>query len=68
MWMDEQKPKVNQERVNEAASLNPDMIASACPFCHIMLDDGINETGNQEKMQNRDVAQIVESAMQLNDT
>jgi len=66
MWMDEKKPKVNQERVNEAASLNPDMIASACPFCYTMLDDGINETGNEEKMQNRDVAQIVESAMQPN--
>lgn len=67
MWMDEKKPKVNQERVNEAANLNPDMIASACPFCYTMLDDGIHETVREEQLENRDIAQIVAAAMKLND-
>jgi Fe-S oxidoreductase/nitrate reductase gamma subunit len=65
MWMEEEKPKVNHERVNEAAALNPDIIGTACPFCATMIGDGINETGREEKMQGRDIALLIEEAMGL---
>ena len=42
MWMEEDIGKrVNMERVDEALSLNPDLISTACPFCTTMLSDGV---------------------------
>lgn len=65
MWMEENMPKVNQERVNEAAQLNPDTISTACPFCATMIGDGINETGREEQMDTQDLALLVAEAMNL---
>ncbi|MCT2589666.1 (Fe-S)-binding protein [Streptomyces sp. N2-109] len=43
MWMEERIGKrVNNERVDEALSLNPDIISTACPFCLVMLTDSVN--------------------------
>lgn len=67
MWMEEKHPKVNQERINEAAQLAPDIIATACPFCATMLSDAIDETGRQGKMQNKDVALLILEALELLD-
>ncbi|MFZ0391149.1 MAG: (Fe-S)-binding protein, partial [Calditrichia bacterium] len=65
MWMEEHHPKVNHNRVNEAASINPDVVGTACPFCSTMINDGINETGRQEKMAGKDIALLVAEAMGL---
>lgn len=66
MWLEESKPRVNQERAEEAAALNPDLIGTACPFCSVMLGDGINETGREGKLQSRDVAQILAEVIEKN--
>lgn len=67
MWLDEDKPRVNQNRVDEAATAtNADLVCTACPFCSTMIDDGIKETGREEKMQNRDIAELVAESMGLN--
>lgn len=63
MWLDEKKPKVNHNRVDEAAGLNPDMVATACPFCAVMINDGINETGREGKLATRDIAEVVADAI-----
>lgn len=43
MWMEERIGKrVNNERVDEALALNPDIISTACPFCLVMLTDSVN--------------------------
>ena len=65
MWMEEKHPKVNQNRIEEAAALNPDLISTACPFCATMLGDAINETGRQEKIQSKDLALIILEALDL---
>ena len=67
MWLEEKLgTRVNQNRVDEAATTNAKTIAVACPFCHTMMRDGINETGREEKMRVRDVAEIVaDSLVQL---
>jgi Fe-S oxidoreductase/nitrate reductase gamma subunit len=42
MWMEESiGKKVNDERATEALSTGATRIATACPFCYIMLDDGV---------------------------
>ena len=46
MWMEESiGTKVNDERAREALSTGASRIATACPFCFIMLDDGAKAAG-----------------------
>ena len=40
------------------------IVAVACPFCHTMIRDGIAETGREETMKVRDVAELVAESME----
>jgi Fe-S oxidoreductase len=58
-WMEEQTgKKVNIERTQEALATGADEIAVACPFCFVMLDDGVKELG-REDVPVRDIAMIL---------
>ncbi|MFD6435043.1 (Fe-S)-binding protein [Streptomyces venezuelae] len=64
MWMEERIGKrINTERVDEALSLNPDIVSTACPFCLVMLTDSVNGKKNdgqaKESLQVVDVAQLL---------
>jgi Fe-S oxidoreductase len=64
MWMEERIGKrINNERVDEALSLDPDIISTACPFCLVMLTDSVNGKKNEgsakESTQVVDVAQLL---------
>ena len=49
MWMEETiGTKVNDERALEAISTGASRVATACPFCYIMLDDGVKAAGVEE--------------------
>ena len=49
MWMEENiGVKVNDERAMEAISTGATRVATACPFCYIMLDDGVKAAGKDE--------------------
>jgi Fe-S oxidoreductase len=42
MWMEEKVGKrINLERVDEALGTGAETVITGCPFCTIMLDDGI---------------------------
>ena len=58
-WMEEKTgKKVNIERAEEALATGADEIAVACPFCYVMLDDGVKELGRDE-VRVRDIAMIL---------
>ncbi len=58
-WMEEQTgKKVNIERAEEALATGADEIAIACPFCFVMLDDGVKEL-NRSDVPVRDIAMIL---------
>ncbi|MEU0336441.1 (Fe-S)-binding protein [Streptomyces sp. NPDC006193] len=64
MWMEERIGKrINNERVDEALSLDPDIVSTACPFCLVMLTDSVNGKKNdgkaKESIQVVDVAQLL---------
>ncbi|MFE0458112.1 (Fe-S)-binding protein [Kitasatospora sp. NPDC058965] len=64
MWMEERIGKrINTERVDEALSLNPDIVSTACPFCLVMLSDSVNGKKNEgaakEHLKVVDVAQLL---------
>ena len=41
MWMEERGRPINEERAREAAETGAETLAVACPFCTVMLDDGV---------------------------
>jgi Fe-S oxidoreductase len=45
MWMEERGGAINEERVREAAETGASTLAVACPFCTVMLDDGVKSSG-----------------------
>ena len=60
MWMEEHLGKrVNHERVDEALTLDPSTIATGCPFCRVMLTDGVGDRGKAEEVEVVDVAQLL---------
>jgi Fe-S oxidoreductase len=63
MWMEEKRGRpINQERVREAAETGAETLAVACPFCTVMLNDGVRETG--AKLQVIDLATLLAQAVE----
>jgi len=60
MWMEEHLgTRVNHNRVDEALTLDPATIATGCPFCRVMLSDGVGDRGKSEEVEVVDVAQLL---------
>ena len=58
MWMEEDADKrVNQIRAKEIAETGCDTVAVGCPFCSIMVKDGLDAVGAE--MDVKDVAEIL---------
>ena len=45
MWMEERGSQINEERVRQATETGASTLAVACPFCTVMLDDGVRSAG-----------------------
>jgi len=59
MWMEERIGKrINEERIDEALTLDPDIVSTACPFCLVMLGDSIK--GKQQTGQAREDVRVVD--------
>ncbi|MEM9204614.1 MAG: heterodisulfide reductase-related iron-sulfur binding cluster, partial [Actinomycetota bacterium] len=49
MWMEEDiGDKVNDVRAQELVDTGADRVAVACPFCYVMMDDGVKAAGKEE--------------------
>jgi Fe-S oxidoreductase len=46
MWMEERGKPINEERAREATETGAETLAVACPFCTVMLDDGVRAVGS----------------------
>jgi Fe-S oxidoreductase/nitrate reductase gamma subunit len=65
MWMEETiGKKVNTERSEEALATGASRIAVACPFCYVMMDDGVKEKGKDEEVKVQDIAEILWEALE----
>ncbi len=65
MWMEERGSQINEERVRQAAETGAETLAVACPYCTIMLDDGVK--GRSETMRVADVATLLVEAVERGD-
>ena len=64
MWMDElSEERTCVKRAREAASVEPDIIATACPFCLINLEDGIKVIDKDDVIQVKDIIELVKDAI-----
>ena len=63
-WMEERTgKKIGVDRVEEALATGATQLAVACPFCHVMLDDSLKETGRDEELEVVDIATLVLRAL-----
>ncbi len=60
MWMEERGRPINAERVREASQTGAETLAVACPFCTVMLDDGVQ--GSDAELRVVDVATLLVEA------
>ena len=65
MWMEERGSSINEERVREAAATGAETLAVACPFCTVMLDDGVRQTGSELRV--ADVSTLLVEALERRD-
>jgi Fe-S oxidoreductase/nitrate reductase gamma subunit len=63
MWFEEDTgKKVNIERTQEAVSCGTDVVATGCPFCFVMVDDGVRDLGVEETVIVKDIAMLLEES------
>jgi Fe-S oxidoreductase len=65
MWFEEKIGKrVSWERTEEALALQPQVLASACPFCLIMFEDAIKGKEASDRTKSLDLAEVLAQSIQ----
>ncbi len=60
MWMEEKTGKrINTERLEQLLATGAKTIATACPYCMIMLDDAMKEKGLEDELRIMDLSQLL---------
>jgi Fe-S oxidoreductase len=62
MWVDIQGPRLAEIRVKDAVAAGADILAVACPFCLLTIEDAVKTTSNEGKIQIMDIAELVAQA------
>lgn len=64
MWLEENTgTRINNRRVQDVIEVNAQTVASACPFCMTMLDDGAKALQVDEKLERKDIAELVAESL-----
>ncbi|MEM3703385.1 MAG: (Fe-S)-binding protein [Candidatus Bathyarchaeia archaeon] len=63
MWYDVPGGRLAEKRVKEAVDLGVEIIAVACPFCLLTFEDAIKTTGNEGKIEVKDIMELVNEAL-----
>ena len=63
MWLEtDPETRVNRKRLEQAQEIKADTVATACPYCLIMLDDAVRSQGLGEEIQVLDLVEILDQA------
>jgi Fe-S oxidoreductase len=60
-WNDEKGIRINQTRAKQAWDMLPDKVAVACPFCLLMLTDGLKAFSDKELI--LDIAELIDLSL-----
>jgi len=66
MWMEEQRGvRINAERTRQALATGAETVATACPFCLVMMRDGVADAADRRgrDVQVQDIAEILAAAL-----
>jgi len=64
MWMEEKiGTRVNHNRTDEILATGAETVATACPFCTIMLRDGVQDRNAGDRVQVLNVSELVAKSM-----
>jgi len=53
------------ERTEDALETGADIIATACPYCMVMMTDGLKYKNKEEEISNYDIAELVANSLNL---
>jgi Fe-S oxidoreductase len=70
MWLEGTNPSVRlaQMRVKEALEVGAQVLATACPFCLLTLDEAVKHLNAEDRLQVLDVAELAAQALQAQGT
>jgi Fe-S oxidoreductase len=57
--------EINIDRTEEALELDPNVIATGCPFCNTMITDGVKLKNKSNEVKVLDLAELVARASDL---
>jgi len=64
MWMEESiGTRINVARVEQGLPQAPNVIATACPYCGVMMADGIGALKQEDAVKTYDIAELVAAAI-----
>ncbi len=64
MWLEEKiGTRINENRAQEAIGTGATTVATACPFCMTMMNDGVKAHGKGDTVKVKDVAEIVADSL-----
>ena len=63
MWIDIPGQRLAEIRVKEAIETGAEILATACPFCLLNLEDAVKTAGYEGKIQVLDISEIVSKAI-----
>lgn len=55
--------RINHLRLEHAQRADPDVIATSCPYCIMMLEDATRTTGTYDDLPVRDIAELLAAAL-----
>ena len=53
------------ERIEDVIETGANIVATACPYCMVMMTDGIKYKNMEEKMKNYDIAELISISLEL---
>ncbi len=65
MWVEtDPNTRINQNRLQQALDVGAKAVATACPYCLIMLEDAIRSKGVGEEVKVLDIAEVLDQQLQ----
>ncbi len=65
MWMESEASgeRLAEIRIKDAIALGAEILATACPFCLLTLEDAVKTSGNEGKIEVKDISELVRGAL-----
>lgn len=58
-WMESSGPRINDARVDQLLESGPDAVVTGCPYCLVMLEDGLESKEMKGQIPVKDIVEIV---------